>query len=141
MSYLIDTPVLAELRRRAPDAEVLRWFAKRPANTLYLSVLTLGELKKGIETLAEGARKQTLLDWLEAELPKFFAGRLLPIDAPVAQCWGRLLALAGRPLPTIDSWLAATALTHNLTLVTRSRKDFHWPELQVIDPWISQQSV
>lgn len=135
MSYLIDTNVLSELRRRDPDANVVRWMTGRPASTLYLSVLTLGELRKGVEGLTEGDRKRRLLDWLEVELPAFFAGRILAVDATVAQRWGRLLAQAGRPLPAIDSLLAATALAHGLTLVTRNLRDFQHPELTVLDPW------
>ncbi len=135
MSYLVDTNVLSELRRRDPDANVVRWLEGRPATTLYLSVLARGELRKGIETLPEGARKRRLLDWLEVELPGFFAGRMLPIDARVADRWGRLVAQAGRPVPAIDSLLAATALTHGLTLVTRNLRDFQYPGLAVVDPW------
>lgn len=135
MSYLVDTNVLSELRRSNPDADVVRWLEGRPATTLYLSVLTLGELRKGIEMLPEGTRKRRLLDWLEVDLPGFFTGRLLPIDAQVADRWGHLVAQAGRPLPAIDSLLAATALTHGLTLVTRNRRDFQHPGLVVIDPW------
>lgn len=134
MSYLIDTNVLSELRRRDPDVNVVRWMADRPATTLYLSVLTLGELRKGVEGLPEGNRKRRLLDWLEVELPTFFAGRILPVDATVAVRWGRLLAQAGRPLPAIDSLLAATALAHGLTLVTRNLRDFQHPDLTVLDP-------
>lgn len=135
MSYLIDTNVLSELRRREPDANVVRWLERRPATTLYLSVLTLGELRKGIEALPESERKRALVDWLEVELPGFFAGRVLPIDARVADRWGHLAAQAGRPVPAIDSLLAATALTHDLTLVTRNLRDFQYPGLAVIDPW------
>lgn len=135
MSYLIDTNVLSELRRRDPQANVVRWMADRPATTLYLSVLTLGELRKGVEGLPEGDRKRRLLDWLEVELPTFFAGRILPVDATVADRWGRLLAHTGRPLPAIDSLLAATALAHGLTLVTRNLRDFQHPDLTLLDPW------
>lgn len=135
MSYLIDTNVLSELRRRDPDANVVRWMADRPATTLYLSVLTLGELRKGVEGLTEGDRKRRLLDWLEVELPTYFAGRILPVDTTVADRWGRLLAQAGRPLPAIDSLLAATALAHGLTLVTRNLWDFQHADLPVLDPW------
>lgn len=135
MSYLIDTNVLSELRRREPDARVVQWFSERPASTLYLSVLTLGELRKGIDTLPETPRKLALLDWLEAELPIFFTGRILAVDARVADRWGRLVAQAGRPLPAIDSLLAATALAHGLTLITRNLKDFQHPDLAVVDPW------
>lgn len=135
MSYLIDTNVLSELRRRDPDANVVRWMSERPAATLYLSVLTLGGLCKGIEALPEGERKRRLLDWLEVELPAFFAGRILPIDATVADRWGRLVAQAGRPLPAIDSLLAATAMVHGLTLITRNLGDFRHADLSVLNPW------
>ncbi|MGE3297885.1 MAG: type II toxin-antitoxin system VapC family toxin [Porticoccaceae bacterium] len=137
MSYLIDTNVLSELRRRDPDAKLVRWISERPATTLYLSVLTLGELRKGIEGLSEGERKRRLLDWLEIELPAFFAGRILPVDIRVADRWGRLVAQAGRPLPAIDSLLAATALTHGLTLITRNLKDFQHPDPPVLNPWLA----
>ena len=135
MSYLLDTNVLSELRRKAPHPGVVQWFANRPATTLYLSVLTIGELRKGIETLANEPRRLSLLDWLEVALPAFFIGRILPVDLPVADRWGRLLAQVGRPLPAIDSLLAATALQHGLHLVTRNQRDFELPGLQVINPW------
>jgi len=135
LSYLIDTNVLSELRRKEPNPGVVVWFEERPATTLYVSVLTLGEIRKGIEALGKSKRKLKLLDWLETELPAFFAGRILPIDEEVAGCWGRLLAAAGRPLPAIDSLLAATALTHRLALVTRNVNDFPHPELEIINPW------
>lgn len=138
MSYLLDTNALSELRRREPDIRVVQWLEERPAVSLYLSVLTLGELRKGIDLLAEGARKRTLLDWLEVELPGFFSGRLLPIDMRVADRWGALMARAGRPLPAIDSLLAATALAYDLALVTRNRRDFQIPGLTVIDPWTAR---
>lgn len=135
MSYLIDTNILSELRRPQPEARVIDWFQERPATTLFLSVLTLGELRKGIEAMPAGARRLALLDWLEVDLPAFFCGRILAVDAAVAERWGRLLAKAGRPLPAIDSLLAATALQHDLALVTRNDRDFVFPELEVINPW------
>ena len=135
MSYLIDTNVLSELRRKKPDTHVVRWFSLRPTSTLYLSVLTLGEIRKGIEALAEPARRLPLLDWLETALPAFFAGRILPIDAAVADRWGRMVAQAGRPLPAIDSLLAATAEQHGLTLVTRNLRDVKGLAVPVINPW------
>ncbi len=135
MSYLIDTNVLSELRRREPDPGVVIWFEERPATTLYLSVLTVGELRKGVEALPKGKRKRKLTDWLDIALPEFFAGRILSIDAKVANRWGRLLAAAKQPLPAIDSLLAATALTHNLRLVTRNVRDFRHPGLELINPW------
>ncbi len=135
MSYLIDTNVLSELRRKLPNPRVVHWFSQRPATTLYLSVLTLGEFRKGIEVLTNPARRLTLLDWLETRLPAFFAGRILPIDAAVADRWGRMVAQAGRPVPAIDSLLAATAEQHGLTLVTRNLRDVKGLAVQVINPW------
>lgn len=135
MSYLIDTNVLSELRRKAPAPTVVRWFAQRPAGTLYLSVLTLGEIRKGIEALADVPRRLVLLDWLETELPAFFSGRILGIDVAVADRWGRMVAAAGRPLPAIDSLLAATAAHHGFILVTRNLRDVQGLGVQVVDPW------
>ena len=135
MSYLVDTNVLSELRRKEPNPRVVAWFEERPATTLYISVLTLGEIRKGIEALRKSKRKLKLLDWLDTELPAFFTGRILPIDEEVADRWGRLLAAAGRPLPAIDSLLAATALTHGLALVTRNVDDFPHPDLEIVNPW------
>lgn len=135
MSYLIDTNVLSELRRKNPNPGVASWFAQRPATTLYLSVLTLGEIRKSIEGLGDNARRMILLDWLETDLPAFFTGRILPFDAPVADRWGRLVAAAGRPLPAIDSLLAATALVHDLVLVTRNSRDFSDVPVELINPW------
>ena len=136
MSYLIDTNVLSELRRKQPNSAVVAWVQARPASTLYLSVLTLGELRKGIATLGEGAKQQALNDWLQVELPQFFTGRVLQIDTAVADRWGSLMAQAGRPMPAIDSLLAATALVHGLQMVTRNQKDFDYPGLQTINPWL-----
>ena len=135
MSYLIDTNVLSELRRKSPNAGVVEWISQRPPTTLHISVLTLGEIRKGIDGLADEARRMKLLDWLEIDLPAFFTGRLLPVDIQVADRWGRMVAAAGRPLSAIDSLLAATALSHNLVLVTRNVKDFTDIPLQVINPW------
>lgn len=135
MSYLLDTNVLSELRRKTPDAGVVAWMANRPASTLYLSVLTLGELRKGIEGVADAKRRMVLMDWLETDLPGFFAGRILAVDASVADRWGRLLAVAGRPLPAIDSLLGATAVQHGLSMVTRNTRDFEGLGVDVINPW------
>ena len=135
MSYLIDTNVISELRRKAPNAGVVSWFSQRPSTTLFISVLTLGELRKGIEGVADASRRMVLLDWLETELPAFFAGRVLPIDGAVADRWGRLAAAAGRPVPAIDSLLAATAAHHGLSLVSRNTRDFASFGVEIINPW------
>jgi predicted nucleic acid-binding protein len=133
--HLIDTNIFFELRRKDANPGVVNWFADRPANTLYLSVLTLGEIRKGIEALPSSKRKLSLRDWLEVDLPAFFTSRILPIDETVVDRWGRLLARIKRTAPAVDSLIAATTLTHALTLVTRNESDFKFPELDVINPW------
>ena len=102
---------------------------------MHLSVLTAGELRSGVERLPAGARKEKLRVWLEQELPAWFGDRLLPVSSDVADRWGRLVAGSRQPLPVIDSLLAATALYHELRLVTRNAADFQFASLVVINPW------
>jgi predicted nucleic acid-binding protein len=135
VSYLLDTNVISELARPQPDSSISAWFASVPDETLHLSVLTLGEIRKGVERLPASRKRERLRLWLEHDLPDWFAERLLPIDMEVADRWGRLLAETGRPLPAIDSLLAATALHHGLRFVTRNANDFAFPGLEVVDPW------
>lgn len=135
MSYLLDTNVLCELARVRPSDKVLDWFQRTPDTALHLSVLSLGEVRRGVERLAAGPRRERLRVWLERDLPARFAERLLPVTAEVADRWGRLLAEAGRPAPAVDSLLAATALYHDLRLVTRNERDFRFPGLVVVNPW------
>jgi len=138
VSYLIDTNVISELVRPKPDAAVLDWFSRTPDEALFLSVLSLGEIRKGVEKLTspeEAPRREKLRLWLEHDLRDWFGPRILPIGPDVADHWGRLLAQAGRPVPAIDSLLAATALHHDLRLVTRNTRDFDYAGLEVINPW------
>jgi len=136
VSYLIDTNALSELKKRQPHPAVAQWFEARPPAGLYLSVLTLSELRKGIETMPAGARKTSFLDWLENDIPQYFGGRILPVDRRVAERWGHLCGTASRPLPAIDSLLAATALEHGLTLVTRNLSDFELTGIRMLNPWL-----
>ncbi len=135
MSYLLDTNILSETVRRSPNKPVITWLDQLPGEALYVSVLTLGEIRKGIEALADRRRREKLRLWLEHELPAWFEGRVLSVDLAVADRWGRLLAEMGRPVPTIDSLLAATALHHELRFVTRNSGDFEYPGLVVINPF------
>jgi len=138
LSYLIDTCALSELHRKKPDANVVAWFEARSQQGLYLSVLTLGEIRKGVEALPDARRKDKILNWLEYDLPLWFEDRILPIDAGVADEWGRLLTRAGRSLPAIDSLIAATAMHHRLTIVTRNVSDFKSTGVDIIDPWMGE---
>lgn len=135
MSYLLDTNVVSEVVRPRPNPRLLRWLQAVPDDALHLSVLTLGEIRRGVEKLKAGTKREKLRVWLEQELPAWFEERLLPIDTRVADRWGRLLVEVGRPVPAIDSLLAATALTHGLRIVTRNAADFRFPALDVVNPW------
>ncbi len=135
MSYLLDTNVISELVRPKPAEAVLAWFENIPSEALHISVLTLGEISKGIENMPDGARREKLRLWLEYELTDWFGARILNVDTAVVDRWGRLVAQAGRPVPSINSLLAATALHHELRLVTRNQKDFDYPGLEVVNPW------
>lgn len=135
MSYLIDTNVISELRRPSPDAGVVEWFTQRPASSLFLSVLTLGEIRKGIEKLKDKHQQMELIDWLENDLLLFFSGRILSIDSAVADRWGRLVGAAGRTVSAIDSLLAATAVEHDLILITRNITDIEGLTVMTYNPW------
>ena len=135
MSYLLDTNVISELVRLKPAKAVLAWFENIPSEALHISVLTLGEIRKGVEQMPDGARREKPRLWLEHDLADWFETRVLPIDIQVADRWGRLIAQMGRPVPSIDSLLAATALHHELRLVTRNQKDFDYSGLEVVNPW------
>jgi toxin FitB len=138
MKYLLDTCVLYECVKPAPNKKVLAWLEACDENTLFLSVLTLGEIQKGITKLKSGKRKTKLQHWLDIHLRTRFSERILPIDQDVARTWGRIQGEAeghGMPLPTIDGLLAATALTHNLVFVTRNLKDVQATPAALLNPW------
>ena len=137
MSFLLDTNVISELVRTKPSPRIERWFRNVPGEALHLSVLTLGEIRRGIERLGASARREKLRVWLESELPDWFEDRVLAVDAAVADRWGRLLSEMKRPVPAIDSLLAATALHHGLRFVTRNTAAFDYSGLEVVDPWAS----
>lgn len=135
MSYLLDTNVISELVRPKPEKKVLEWFDNIPNEVLSVSVLTLGEIRKGVEKLLDSHRKEKLRLWLEVELPAWFEDRILDINQSVADRWGRLQYIMKKPLPAIDSLIAATALYHDLRLVTQNKADFKLSSLQVVCPW------
>jgi toxin FitB len=136
MGYLLDTCVISELVKKQPDKKVTSWLSETPNESLYISVLTLGEIRKGTTMVNDVKKREHLLRWLEKDLLGWFGDRVIPVDLPVADRWGRLVAEAKRQLPAIDSLLAATALSHNLRMVTRNEKDFQHATLEVINPWV-----
>ena len=136
--FLLDTNCISEAVRVRPDPNVESWMRAVDQALLYLSVLTLGEIRKGLAGLAQGARRTRLETWLEIEVHARFSGRILPIDAAIADRWGLLAEEAkrkGKPLSTVDALLAATALHHNLTIVTRNVADFTGLSAPVLNPW------
>ncbi len=135
MSYLLDTNVIYETSRKRPEPKVIQWLHAVASEDLHLSVLTLGEIRRGIEALGDVPRKSQLLIWLTHDLPQWFGKRILPIDVHVADRWGYLVATASLSIPAIDGLLAATALAHNLKIVTRNEKDFHLSGVEVVNPW------
>ena len=136
MSRLLDTCVLSELVKTEPNANLLRWFEQQDEDTLYLSVLTLGELERRIEKLPASRKKNRLAQWVREDLARRFEGRVLGIDAQTAQRWGAMVGeRKGRPLPVIDSLIAATALVHSLSVVSRNVSDFERCGVVCDDPW------
>jgi len=137
--FLLDTNCISELTRPRGDPRVLDWLRAADEELLHLSVLTLGEIRKGITALSEAKKRFQIEAWLEKELKIRFAGRILPVDEAVADQWGRLAAKAkqlGRPLAVVDGLLAATALRHNLTVVSRNTADFGNTPVPIFNPWI-----
>ena len=136
--HLLDTNFLSELVRPKPEPRVLEWLEAADEAMLYLSVLTLGEIRKGLAGLPMSKRRTRLETWLEVDLQARFAGRILEIDAAIADRWGSIAAYAkrsGKAMPVIDGLLAATALHHNLTVVSRNAGDFANVQVRVLNPW------
>jgi predicted nucleic acid-binding protein len=136
--FLLDTNVISELRNKNPEPQVMEWMEAADEGLLHLSVLTLGEIRKGAALLLQDRRRTQLETWLEVDLQARFAGRIVPIDSAIADRWGLIAAEAkrkGMTLPVIDGLLAATALHHNLTIVSRNVKDFVNTQVPVLNPW------
>ena len=136
--FLLDTNCISELVRPKPDLRVTQWMDGADESLLYLSVLTLGEIRKGVAGLAQGKRRTHLETWLDVDLQARFSGRIVPIDSEIADRWGSLVADSkrkGKALSVIDGLLAATALHYNLTVVSRNAADFTATQVQVLNPW------
>lgn len=138
MNSLLDTCVISELAKPRPDPNVLRWIEQQDESRLYLSVLTLGELHKGIAKLDTGIRRRKLEQWVDTDLQARFARRILPLDGAILKVWGNLTGKAekrGRTGPVIDSLLVATALVHQMILVTRNTQHAEGLGATLFDPW------
>ena len=138
MTYLLDTNVVSEWVKPRPNRGVVGWLADVDEDRVFLSVVTLAELRHGIDRLADGNRRRRLESWLRDEVPLRFEGRLLPVDQAVAEGWGQVVArreAAGRPIGVMDAFIAATAHVHALTLVTRNESDFESAVSEIVNPW------
>jgi predicted nucleic acid-binding protein len=138
MTFLLDTCVISELVAKQPNLHVVQWVDSIDEDKLFLSAITIGEIKRGIERLADSSRKSALAEWLEGDLLIRFIDRILPIDISVMLVWGQLTAdleKQGRRMPAIDSLIAATCLQARLDLVTRNERDFAHSGVAVVNPW------
>jgi predicted nucleic acid-binding protein len=138
IGYLLDTVLVSETVKRAPDPNVAAWVEAHDESTFFVSVATLGEIQRGISKLHDSKRKEALLSWLARDVPQRFEGRILPVDTAVALTWGLLQGEAqrgGNGLPIVDCLIAATASVHNLTVVTRNARDMQRCGVPVLNPW------
>lgn len=136
--YLVDTNIPSELTTPAPHPHVRQFLIRAGRDNVYASVITLGEICKGIAALSEGRKRRELRDWLDTVMRPWFADRLLPVSEQIAERWGTLTAeqrLRGRQVTMADGLIAATALEHGLTLVTRNVRDFEGFGLTLLNPW------
>ena len=136
--FLLDTNVISELLKPEPDTNVVRWIEETDESILFLSAITIGEIRNAIERLAPGRRRGRLESWLKIDLRARFRNRILPVDESVAERWGALSAITaanGKPVPVIDGLLAATAVHHDLMLVTRNVQDVAGTAVPTLNPW------
>ncbi len=141
MRFLLDTNVISELVKPLPNENVWEWVNALPDEQLFISSITIGELQRGIELLPPSIRRSDYERWLQEQILTQYADRIIAVDTMVMLRWGALMAgtaAKGRPLPVFDSLLAATALTHNMQLVTRNVQDFAETGVQVVNPWQEQ---
>jgi len=138
MKYLLDTCIISELTKTKPNKKVVSWVVNNDEANFYLCTLTLGELYKGASKLPDSKRKEKLYLWIEQDLKERFAGKILDVDLTVARTWGEIqgaLEATGKPMPAIDSLIAATGLAHNLTVVTRNVNDMQQSGVSLLNPW------
>ena len=138
MKYLLDTCVISEMIKPKPDENVISWLEEQDENSLYLSVLTFGEIEKGIEKASNQIRKQKIRLWVEDDLKKRFEGRIIPISFTIAAEWGKMQGkskLLGKPLPTMDGLIAVSGLVSQCIVVTRNISDMEQSSAELFNPW------
>jgi predicted nucleic acid-binding protein len=138
MNFLVDTNVVSEWVKLRPDSGVVDWMTEVDEDRVFISVISLAELRRGIERMPDGNRRSRLDEWLREELPQRFERRVLLVDHAVAEAWGRIVArceMAGRPISTMDGFIAATSEVHDMALVTRNVSDFEFSVREVVNPW------
>lgn len=138
MKYLLDTCVVSELVKKKPNSNVLSWLRQQDETDLYLSVLTFGEVQKGIEKAPDERRKEKLTLWLEEDLRQRFEGRIVPVDMSVAMAWGEVQGAAeksGKTIPTMDGLIAVSGLVHQCVVVTRNVTDMQHCSVELFNPW------
>lgn len=138
MRLLIDTNVLSEVTKPAPDARVLNWLDRLDEDRSFISVVSIAEIRRGVALMDQGRKRDTLAEWLSRDLPQRFEQRVLLVDEKVALAWGDLMGLAkrsGRGLSSMDGLIGATAIAHELTLATRNTRDFQDFGIELLDPW------
>ena len=139
MKYLLDTCVISEVIKPRADKNVISWIQNQDEESLYLSVLTFGEIEKGIEKSTNVVRKRKLQLWVEEDLKKRFEGRIVPINIDVSVKWGAIQGnaeLLGKPMPAIDGLIAVSGLVHNCIVVTRNVSDTEQSTVELLNPWI-----
>ena len=142
MSFLLDTNVISEWVKARPNRSVVAWLAAVDEDRVFISVVTLAELRYGIERMTAGSRRNQLTQWLLEELPLRFEGRVLSINQIIADIWGKIVArreATGRPIGAMDAFIAATAEVHDLTLITRNVSDFETSINAIINPWAEEE--
>jgi len=138
VNFLLDTNIVSEWTKPRPNTGVIDWLAEADEDRIFISVVTIAEIRYGIERLSQGIRRERLDAWLTDDLPLRFEARILPIDAKTGDCWGCVMArgqAAGRPVGTMDAFIAATSERYDLTLATRNVSDFEALGIRLTNPW------
>lgn len=139
MNYLLDTCVISELIKKQPNSKLVQWLSEIEEANLFISVLTIGELHKGIEKLPDSRKKNKLHKWVTYDMEKRFRNRIIDFDLHTATIWGKIQAkseMSGQKLPAIDSLIAAVGISHDLIVVTRNTKDMESSGVDLLNPWV-----